>query len=109
MRRGRRDREPDGETVVRAIVHARLLGLRLLTLDARVVVNPPDGPVSAFGVEPIVPVRVDRLPSPTSRSRPVAVTGPDLSRAVELLASGAETLERSRRVSAGRQHAQPTV
>ena len=37
----RRDgRAVEDSTVIRAVVHARLLGLRLLTLDARVVVAP---------------------------------------------------------------------
>ena len=36
------DRAVDGATVVRAVVHARLLGMRLLTLDARVVVAPAE-------------------------------------------------------------------
>ena len=40
--RGDRDRAVHGATVVRAVVHARLLGLRLLTLDARVVVAPAE-------------------------------------------------------------------
>ena len=31
----------DGPTLIRAVVHARLLGLRILTLDARVVVAEP--------------------------------------------------------------------
>jgi hypothetical protein len=100
VRRGRPDREDDGETVVRAVVHARLLGLRILSLDARVVVGPPPAPFIAFDPDTTVQATAERLRNstpgaPRSLPREVA-SAPDLSRAVELLAYGAETLERCR-------------
>jgi hypothetical protein len=101
VRRGRPDREDDGETVIRAVVHARLLGLRILSLDARVVVGQPPAPFTAFDPDTTVPATAERFRSsppgaPRSLHRDMA-SAPDLSRAVELLAYGAETLERSRR------------
>jgi hypothetical protein len=87
--------------VVRAVVHARLLGLRILTLDARVVVGRPVDPLTVFDPATTVALTADRLPrsaaaAPRSLHREAA-SAPELSRAVELLAYGAETLERSRR------------
>ena len=83
MRRGRREREDDGELVVQAVIHARLLGLRILSLDARVVVGRPPDPVMRF--------------APEVNGDIAAASG--LSRAVELLTDGADTLERSRRLA----------
>lgn len=100
MRRGRPD--PDGgETVVRAVVHARLLGLRILSLEARVVLGPAPGPLSVYDADAPVPVAVPGRPIPAQGSGVSprlgrAAAAADLSRAVELLAHGAETLERSR-------------
>jgi hypothetical protein len=100
VRRARPDREGDGETVVRAVVHARLLGLRILSLDARVMIGPPPAPVTS--VDPPAPVpavgdwRRGSAPGPYRSLPRDVVAGPDLSRAVELLAHGADTLERSR-------------
>ena len=55
--RGDGDRAVDGATVVRAVVHARLLGLRLLTLDARVVVAPAE--VEPTSLDLMTPLAVD--------------------------------------------------
>jgi hypothetical protein len=93
--------------VVRAVVHARLLGLRLLTLDARVVVAPAGIEPGALDV--MSPFAVDHGPAqgrrvgggattvgsaavdrPTPRSADGGVT-----RARELLAEGADTLTRT--------------
>jgi hypothetical protein len=72
------DRAVDGATVVRAVVHARLLGLRLLTLDARVVVAPAE----------VEPTSLDLMPPPPSADGGVR-------RARELLAEGTHTLARA--------------
>jgi hypothetical protein len=102
VRRGRRDRDDDGEVVVRAVVHARLLGLHILSLDARVVVGRPPDRFTALDPEVSVRARPEPLPSSAPRGpRPVHRDGSAsaLSRAVELLADGEETLERSRRLA----------
>jgi hypothetical protein len=102
------DREVDGGTVVRAVVHARLLGLRLLTLDARVVVAPTKAAPTSLGL--MTPVGVDessgsgqlsgaapRAPARlTDRPPPQSANG-GVSRARELLAEGTHTLARSAR------------
>jgi hypothetical protein len=105
MPRERTEREDDGEILVRAVVHARLLGLRILSLDARVVVARPPGPTTALGastrqdVVPIVGQRSSRGTPPQSLHRD-GTSDAGLSRALELLADGTETLERSRRLTA---------
>jgi hypothetical protein len=103
------DREVDGATVVRAMVHARLLGLRLLTLDARVVVAPMH--VEPTSLDLMTPAGVaDKTPS-VGQVRAVATpAGPALAdrppsgsadggvrRARELLAEGTHTLARAGR------------
>ena len=104
-RRGRD--EVDGETVVRAVVHARLLGLRLLTLDARVIVSPPGvphrAPVSPDAVLLAPAEPVDRSPVPTSQARSTAQSrAPRLADAVQLLAQGADTLQEVRQLRGSR-------
>ena len=116
-RRGRRtltvrsdpDRGVDGATVVRAVVHARLLGLRILTLDARLVVAPAEvEPTSLDLVTPLYPmparalepdggagqVGTARAPmAPALADRPATPSaGGGVSRARELLAEGTHTL-----------------
>lgn len=102
MRRARPDLEEDGEVVVRAVVHARLLGLHILSLDARVVVGRSADPVIAHYPDAAVPTTPERLRNPARAVRPGsdgdAASTPNLSQAVELLAYVAETLERSRRL-----------
>ncbi len=107
--RGDRDPAVHGATVVRAVVHARLLGLRLLTLDARVVVAPAEVQPSALDL--MAPLAVDHEPAPGGRigegAPPVGsvlvVRPPPTSadvgvtRARELLAEGADTLTRASR------------
>lgn len=105
---------PAGEdvaTLIRAVVHARLLGIRLLTLDARVVVaNDVEttrdglaGPDRLTLVAPdpeVVPVEPARPTKPDSRDAPsafpdVRVTAGGVTAARELLAEGADTLARA--------------
>jgi hypothetical protein len=90
---------PTGDMVIRALVRARLLGMQLLTLEARVVVRPDDGDwtiLSPLGY----PSRESRGVASGSAGRKAvsAVSGPGLERAIELVEQGAETLERSRRL-----------
>jgi hypothetical protein len=97
--RVRHRQRPQGRLVIRALVVARLLGLKLLTLDACVVVDEED---------PLAPV----APPPPSATGPYARTrsawsqlasphpGPEtsLTHAVQLLKQGIRTLEQSRRL-----------
>ena len=109
-----------GDMVIGAFVLARLLGLRLLTLEAQVVVHDGSrhpagsgaaglGPAPAGAARP--PAIARRLstapaaPSARLRERPVPPAragagggGSDpLARAVQLVEQGADTLERTRR------------
>ncbi|MGZ4614022.1 MAG: hypothetical protein ACXV4A_00540 [Actinomycetes bacterium] len=107
--RGDGDRADDGATVVRAVVHARLLGLRLLTLDARVVVAPAE--VEPTSLDLMTPMAVEGETAPTDQAVGTAIpAGPALagrplppsvdggvSRARELLAEGTHTLARAAR------------
>jgi hypothetical protein len=84
--------------VIRALVRARLLGMQLLTLEARVVVGTDGG--SHTVASPLV-LSPHRPGGPGSRypGRGLASSGsvPGLVRAIDLLEQGTETLERSRR------------
>ncbi len=93
---------------------ARLLGIRLLTLEARVVVHEDDRGGTGPGALVLAPVPADRrvLPGHDAPSdRPAPQGRPDVSRrpgsispgserlarAVWLVEQGADTLERTRR------------
>jgi hypothetical protein len=103
-----------GDLVIGAFVLARLLGIRLLTLEARVVVHEDDRGGSGPGPLVLAPVPADRrvLPGHDAPSdRPVPQGRPDasrrpgsispgserLARALWLVEQGADTLERTRR------------
>ena len=101
----RRDgRAVEDSTVIRAVVHARLLGLRLLTLEARVVVAPaaaPEPDLAAFeapaGFGPVA-VAFEDLP-PSRRREPLARaagSGSGVGAARLLLAEGADALAQVR-------------
>ena len=78
----RRKRRPTDGVLIEASILARLLGIRLLTLDATVVLVPAD----VTG------------PSPASRdSRVRASTGRGLAEAVRSINEGAELLAEARR------------
>jgi hypothetical protein len=87
-----------GDIVIRALVRARLFGMQLLTLEARVVVGTDDGNW---------PAASSLILSPHNRGgrnlrslRPeLALTGSGTmyARAIELLEQGTDALERSRR------------
>jgi hypothetical protein len=99
----------EGPILIRAVVHARLFGVRLLTLDARVVVAEADPTEAALGAV----VHVDPMIMPAARTyarerpgigdhratRRAATPRPDggLRHARELLAQGADTLAGLRR------------
>jgi hypothetical protein len=91
--------------LIRAVVDARLFGLRLLTLDARVVVAESDHPI-----EPALDavVEIDPTVVPLARPRAPVSAGPairaprhDTDRGVgharDLLAQGTDTLAGLRR------------
>jgi hypothetical protein len=88
-----------GDMVIRALVRARLFGVQLLTLEARVVVRPDDGDwtvVPSLVFSPREPLGGD----PRSAKRgpvPSLVSEPTLERAIALVEQSAGTLERSRR------------
>lgn len=92
-RRARRRRGPvvvhDGDTVVDAVVRARLLGLPLLEIDARVVVAPARhaAVLDAEGSPPSADGR-SGAPAPA----------PSLRRATRLLAESSRALEDARRL-----------
>ena len=107
-----------GDLVIGAFVLARLLGIRLLTLEARVVVHEDDRGGSGPGPLVLAPVPADRrvLPGhdapsdrPAPEGRPDASRRPGsispgserLARAVWLVEQGADTLERTRRAQYG--------
>ena len=94
--------------VIRALVRARLFGMQLLTLEARVVVGTDDGnwPAnSSLILSPHNPTGRNLRSlrpelAPTGSGRPeLAPTGSGTmyARAIELLEQGTDTLERSRR------------
>ena len=80
--------------VIRAFVLARLLGLRLLTLDACVVI---DGDDSSARVVPARLLTTGREISKYSQTPPTLGPGQSLAYAMQLLEQGADTLEESRR------------
>ena len=84
--------------VIRALVRARLLGMQLLTLEACVVVGTGNG---SRTVAPALILSPHGPGGSGSRSSGPGLassgSGRGLVRAIELLAQGTETLERSRR------------
>jgi hypothetical protein len=97
--------------LIRAVVHARLFGLRLLTLDARVVVaeSDPVGPALGAVVDvdpaimPVTHMDASYAEPPGIRdaraTRREAASEPNggVGQARELLAQGADTLANLRR------------
>ena len=88
--------------VIGAFVLARLLGLRLLTLEAQVVVHDDDGDAAGSGPLVLTQLAPER-PVPADHPVPsgwpgLASGGSDLlARAVQLVEQGADTLKRTRR------------
>jgi hypothetical protein len=80
--------------VIRAFVLARLLGLRLLTLDACVVI---DGDESSARVIPARLLTTGREMSKYSQPPPTLGSEQSLAYAMQLLEQGVHTLEQSRR------------
>ena len=101
--------------VIGAFVLARLLGLRLLTLEAEVVVHDDDrdaagsGPLVMTQLAPdppaLSPARPERPLRPLGAESPASPRSPglarggsgSLARAVQLVEQSADTLERTRR------------
>ncbi len=102
-----------GDLVIGAFVLARLLRIRLLTLEARVVVHEDDRDGTGPGPLVLAPVSPDR-PAPWTHDAPsdrparlerrtarrpgsISPGSERLARAVWLVEQGADTLERTRR------------
>lgn len=86
-----------GDMVIGAFVLARLLGIRLLTLEARVVVHEDHRRVTGPGPLFLAPVPAGHLAGYPAGSVPGNPGSDPLARAVSLLEEGADTLERTRR------------
>ena len=79
---------------------ARLLGIRLLTLEARVVVHGDDRGDAGSSPLLLAPVPAGRVPPVPARPARPELAGPgagQLALAVRLVEQGADTLERTRR------------
>jgi len=84
--------------VIRAFVLARLLGLRLLTLDACVVIDGDDSSARVVPVRLLTAGRETSKFSQTPEPAPPALgSGQSLAYAMQLLEQGVQTLEQSRR------------
>lgn len=96
------DKDPQqGDMVIRALVRARLLGMQILTLEARVVVGTENGerPVFPFILSPR---ESSGLALRSSRPKLASAgSGSEFARAIELLQQGTDTLDRSRQSRSG--------
>lgn len=89
----RRRRLSDG-VLVDASIHARLLGLRLLTVDATIVLVPAD----VVGPSPTAPAAGRSAPrSSAAAPRRAVAAGPRLAQAVRSINEAAEVLAETRR------------
>jgi hypothetical protein len=93
-KRNQRSREAQPSVVIAAFARAKLLGIKLLTLDARIVLAPADAgsditsvAAQARRVTPLVDRSIPRLPSGRRT---------DLAYAVRLLEEGSKSLNESR-------------
>ena len=84
--------------VIRALVRARLLGMQLLTLEARVVVGTDDGylPVTS-SVVPSPPDQAGQELRALSLDNAPSGSGTVYARAIQLLEQSTDTLQRIRR------------
>lgn len=100
--RVRRRPRQQGRIVIRALVRGRLLGLKILTLDACVVVGGDYGPAAVVPV-PLLAAGLDvNYRSAAHRpNSPAPGSGTSLAYAMQLLEQGAHTLEQSRRLRLG--------
>jgi hypothetical protein len=90
-----RSRRLSDGVLVDASIRARLLGLRLLTVDATIVLVPADVRATSPTAHPAAERPAPRPSGPASR-RPVAA-GPRLAQAVRSINEGAELLAETRR------------
>ena len=90
-----RRRRLSGGVLVDASVHARLLGLRLLTVDATIVLVPADVTATSPAAHAVAGRPAPRSSSPAPR-RSVAA-GPRLAQAVRTINEAAELLAETRR------------
>jgi hypothetical protein len=98
----RRSRLSDG-VLVEALVLGRVLGVKLLTLRASVVLAPAEV-TAASSAQRALGIRPDRPPSRTAPVRRLAA-GSGLAEAVRRIDEGAELLAEARRNGVGRQRA----
>lgn len=99
-----RGRRLSGGAYVAATLVARLLGMRLLTIDAEIALVPADArPLGSADVRPLGSA-ADARPVRTSPRRALATgsraAGPGLARAVRTMDEGAELLAEARRGAA---------
>ena len=90
----RRRRLSDG-VLVDASIHARLLGLRLLTVDATIVLVPAE--VSATSPAASLPAKPRAPRSSAPAPRRLVAAGPRLAQAVRSINEAAEVLAETRR------------
>lgn len=86
---------PDDATLVCAKVDARLLGLKLLSIEAQVVAGQPGKASASHELDPNFG-RLDQFPLASKGSSddlPFSAVSPELGRAVELFTSNAEVLK----------------
>lgn len=94
-----RGRRPADAALIEASVQARLLGVRLLTLEATIVLVPAEVATPSSNPPPLR-ARARARPSGAPRARPDAV-GRGLAEAVRSLNEGAELLAEARRAGPG--------
>ena len=90
----RRRRLSDG-VLVDASIHARLLGLKLLTVDAAIVLMPADVSAPSAAAHPAAGRSAPR--SSAAASRRAVAAGPRLAQAVRSINEAAEVLAETRR------------
>lgn len=95
-RQARDGRVPQNNIVIAAFVRAKLLGIKLLTLDARIVLAPEDADSDIVAVA----ARARRVNASVDRPTPRLAVGQraDLAYAVKLLEEGSKSLNEARAV-----------
>jgi hypothetical protein len=90
----RDDRVPQNNIVIAAFVRAKLLGIKLLTLDARIVLAPEEADRDIVAVA----ARSQRVNASIDRPSPRMAVGQraDLAYAVRLLEEGSKSLNEAR-------------
>lgn len=87
--------------MLHALVRAKLLGLRLLTIEASVLIEPVEHDTPALARGGAIGGHASPPPGPPP-PRPAPGIGSDYQRAIELLKRGTEALDRSQAASISR-------